>query len=81
MKIHLDPTIMQSKTASKLIDIIEDLSTETKRLSKSNAKGSESTKLLINKANYVISVKEKELARVHNLKRKGSLNNFYSHDI
>ena len=78
MKIHLDPTIMQSKTVSKLVEIIEDLSIETKRLSRNNAKGSE---LLIKKANYVINARDKEIARVHNLKRRGSLNNFYSNDI
>tara|TARA_R100000664_G_C2689564_1_gene94207 strand:+ start:283 stop:528 length:246 start_codon:yes stop_codon:yes gene_type:complete len=81
VKIHLDPTIMQSKTVSKLVEIIEDLSIETKRLSRNNAKGSQSTELLIKKANYVINARDKEIARVHNLKRRGSLNNFYSNDI
>tara|TARA_R100001163_G_C5054176_1_gene190734 strand:- start:999 stop:1244 length:246 start_codon:yes stop_codon:yes gene_type:complete len=81
MKIHLDPTIMQSKTVSKLVEVIEDLSIETKRLSRGSSKGSESTKLLIKKANYIINVRQKELARVQNLKKRGSLNNYYSNDF
>ena len=80
MKLHLDTTVMQSNTVKKLMEIIDDLTNEVSRLSRVNSKGNEATKLLIKKAKYVSSVREKEMTRLNSFKRTGALNNFYSDD-
>ena len=76
MKLHLDTTVMQSNTVKKLMEIIDDLTNEVSRLSRVNSKGNEATKLLIKKAKYVSSVREKEMIRLNSFKRTGALNNF-----
>ena len=81
MKLHLDTTVMQSNTVKKLIEIIEDLSNEVSRLSRAQSKSNEATKILIKKAKYVSSVREKEMSRLNSFKRTGSLNNYYTDDL
>jgi|TARA_R100001086_G_scaffold249972_1_gene192179 hypothetical protein len=81
MKLHLDTTVMQSNTVKKLIEIIDDLSNEVSRLSRAQSKSNEATKILIKKAKYVSSVREKEMSRLNSFKRTGSLNNFYTDDL
>jgi|TARA_B100001939_G_scaffold303654_1_gene281473 hypothetical protein len=81
MKLHLDTTVMQSNTVKKLIEIIDDLSNEVSRLSRAQSKSNEATKILIKKAKYVSSVREKEMSRLNSFKRTGSLNNYYTDDL
>ena len=81
MKLHLDTTVIQSNTVKKLIEIIDDLSNEVSRLSRAQSKSNEATKILIKKAKYVSSVREKEMSRLNSFKRTGSLNNYYTDDL
>lgn len=81
MKLQLDTTVMQSNTVKKLIEIIDDLSNEVSRLSRAQSKSNEATKILIKKAKYVSSVREKEMSRLNSFKRTGSLNNYYTDDL
>ena len=81
MKLQLDTTVMQSNTVKKLIEIIDDLSNEVSRLSRAQSKSNEATKILIKKAKYFSSVREKEMSRLNSFKRTGSLNNYYTDDL
>tara|TARA_R110000765_G_scaffold30263_1_gene71607 strand:+ start:191 stop:427 length:237 start_codon:yes stop_codon:yes gene_type:complete len=65
----LDPTIMQSKTAGKICELVYSMQKEIKRLSLNNKRANEKTKDILRDSALVLRTRTKEMVRVDNFKR------------
>jgi len=71
---NLDPTIMQSKTTGEICKLTHDMQKEIKRLSLSNRRANEATKILLRRSAYLLKVREVELRRVSKHTKMGREN-------
>tara|TARA_R100001377_G_scaffold65994_1_gene41279 strand:+ start:8752 stop:8988 length:237 start_codon:yes stop_codon:yes gene_type:complete len=69
MKKSLDPTIMQSKTTGKICELVHDMQKEIKRLSLSNDRANDNTRVILKLSAFLLKTRASELARVGNYKR------------
>ena len=69
MKKRLDTTVMQSRTAGTICELVHDMQKEIKRLSVKNDKVNDKTKELLKKSAFLLETRASEIARVNKWKR------------